>query len=139
MSSITSASFRMNGIDARIMSIMVVPDGATPFITNRQKPKGGVFSPISILISVSSPNHIKSIPSMRRMGKKMGKVIIIIDTCSIKEPRTRRSNCIAMKSTIGGSERPTTNSAKPFVAPLKAKIWLKATEPVRIMNIITTI
>jgi len=119
------------------MSPMVVSGGATPFITNRQRPKGGDFIPISRLMRTNSPNHIKLNPNTSTMGKNMGKVIIIMETTSMKQPRIRMRNCIMRRSAMGGRLRPATISVKPRVAPLKAKIWLKAVEPVRIINIMT--
>ena len=52
----------MNGIAALQMSAMVVPGGATPCITNRRRPKGGVVKPISRAISTITPNQIRSNP-----------------------------------------------------------------------------
>ena len=39
------------------MSAIVVSGDATPFITNKFMPKGGVVTDISILMSTNKPNH----------------------------------------------------------------------------------
>ena len=58
--SITMAikSHTRKGRAARTMSPNVVPGGATPFITNKSMPKGGVDSAISKLRSISTANQI---------------------------------------------------------------------------------
>ena len=87
---------------------MVVPLGATPFITKRSMPKGGVVIAISMLRSISNPNHIGSKPRAKIMGIYIGTLIIIIAVALIKLPRTSRTICIAMTSTMGARGRLTT-------------------------------
>ena len=56
------------------MSRMVVPGGATPFITNNNSPNGGVVKLISSDKSMMRPNQIGSKPSVSASGKKIGTV-----------------------------------------------------------------
>ena len=137
--SMAERSIIINGITDLYMSIMVIPLGATPFITKRHRPKGGVVIPICILINVSKPNQIGSKPRARTIGMNIGKVIIMIETCSIKVPKITIRACITIIMMSGDMSKLTTTSTRPLLAPVKASIWLKAVDPVRIMNIITVI
>ena len=58
---------------------MVVPFGATPFITKSKSPKGGVVKLISRASSMISPNQIGSKFSVTASGKKIGTVSSIIE------------------------------------------------------------
>ena len=57
-----------NGRAARQISPMVVPEGADPFITKSNIPKGGVDMAISRFRSMRMANHMGSKPSPRIMG-----------------------------------------------------------------------
>ncbi len=73
-------SMMMNGFAACMISFIVVSDGATPFITKRSRPNGGVFTPISMVIRAMIPNHRGSNPRVRARGMKIGIEIIMIET-----------------------------------------------------------
>jgi len=77
---------------------MVVPAGATPFITNNSKPSGGVEKLISKAKSTTMPNQIKSKPKDWAKGKKNGTVSIMMEICSMKVPKT--SKTMKMASSI---------------------------------------
>ena len=75
-------------------------------------------------------------------GIKMGRIIIITVTELINMPRIIHANCMAIIMNMGGMVRPIVNSTRPRPAPLKARIWLKATDPkmsVNIMHVINTV
>ena len=139
MTSMAKRSIRIKGAMDLYMSIMVVPGGATPFITNRQSPKGGVVIPICMLMRTSKPNQMGSNSRALTRGINMGKVIIMMETCSIKVPKITIRACITIIMMSGDMSKLTTTSTSPLLAPVKASIWLKAVDPVRIMNIITVI
>ncbi len=69
MISMTTVLSSRNGTEARYTSIMVVPGGATAFMTNSPKPNGGEIAAISILSSMIAPNQIGERCSASMMGK----------------------------------------------------------------------
>jgi len=71
----TRSSMVMNGAAAAYICLTVISFGATPFMTNRSSPKGGVIRLISITISKSTPNQIMLKLADQASGKKKGSVI----------------------------------------------------------------
>lgn len=75
------------------ISSIVVPGGATPFITKSTSPKGGEMCATSRLTSMRTANHTGSNPRAVIMGMNRGTVIIIImATASMRHPRTKPSH-----------------------------------------------
>src|SRR4030042_1873445 len=91
----------MKGIPDLIISSIIVPGGATLFITNKDMPKGGDSSPTSILIRNTTAHQTGLKPRAWTMGINIGSVIIIMGTCPINMPRNIRTICINMLSTNG--------------------------------------
>lgn len=73
------------------------------------------------------------------MGMNSGIVIIIMETALINIPRNSRITCIAMTITIGSRGRSVVKLIKPLLASVKARISLKAFDPVRSMNSIPVV
>lgn len=78
-------------------------------------------------------------PRVSTIGIKIGKVIIIIEACSINIPKNRVTICMRIIMTIGAIEIPVVNLTRAPVAPVKANIWLNALAPRNIINIMTEI
>jgi len=100
------------------MSPIFVPEGATPFITNKPRPNGGVVTAISILSSIIAPNHTGSKPSALVIGINTGRVTIMMDTGSRNIPRSSNKHCMPAKIPKGCQFNPPTNETKPRVAPV---------------------
>ena len=83
----TTTFITTNGIAALQTSDIVVPDGATPFITNKPKPNGGVKSPVSRLIRSSRQYKMGLTPRVSMIGINVGMVIIKMESPSRKQPR----------------------------------------------------
>ena len=72
---------------------------ATPLITKRFNPTGGVINANSMFIVMITANHTGSIPMASKIGKMMGSVMMVIETTSKKSPRkmkmmhTKTINC----------------------------------------------
>ena len=62
--------------------------GATPWMTKRFMPTGGVISPISATVTSRMPNQIGSKSSARITGKTNGTVSRIMESASMKQPST---------------------------------------------------
>ena len=122
----TRAMHRMpmktKGVVARQISDMVISGGATPFITKRVTPKGGVIKPVSRAISMTMPYQIGLYPKALMTGINIGKVIIIMATVSMKKPRMRTAITMAMTITIGGMARLIIKFVIPAAEPVKANI-----------------
>src|ERR1700738_620911 len=69
MMNMTAVFNAIIGTDALYTSIMLVPDGATAFITNSPKPKGGEIAAISMLSSMIAPNQLGERCSASMIGK----------------------------------------------------------------------
>jgi len=136
---ITKQSIKRYGTLARKISPMVVSAGATPFKTNKIMPNGGDFSAITMLMTIIIPNNNGSKPTPLTIGIKIGIVIIIIEIEPMNVPRKNSRSWLAMMRIMGGSGRFITNSVIPLLAPEKARSWLKVTDDVTIINIITVI
>jgi len=93
MSAVAIRSSNTKGRAASIISLME-NSGATPFMVNRERPKGGVSPPKSTLIKKMTPNYTGSKPSSLIMGIKIGRVIITILTASTRQPRIKRMICM---------------------------------------------
>ena len=72
-----------------------------PFITKRRNPNGGVVSEISRESSTNRPNKSGLKPMVLIIGINMGKVIIMMEICSIKVPRNNMTSCMNMMSMKG--------------------------------------
>ena len=83
------------------MSPVVVSGGATPFITNKHKPKGGVTKLVSTTTSNNNPNHSGSKPRASTIGIYKGIIIIIKATASIKQPKTNTTAIMAIMMVMG--------------------------------------
>jgi hypothetical protein len=94
--------------------------GATLFITNRRKPKGGVFIATSRLISIINVNRTPLYPKEDTIGINIGMVIIMIATASMKVPRIRMTICIIIMRNMGDIFKPEAKLTSPEVAPEKA-------------------
>lgn len=101
---------------------MVVPGGATAFMTNSEDPKGGEVVATSRFISVTTPNHTGSKPTASTMGIKSGIATIIMAGLGINMPRISTTTCIEMSTQIGETGMPAANLINPELAPLKARI-----------------
>ena len=108
------------------MSPIVVSFGATPFITNKDIPKGGVIIASSMLSRTIVANQTSLNPKVRIKGTNIGRVIIIMPTGSIKPPIISIRICMVMIKNILGNLRLIPNSTRPWLAPLKERISLKA-------------
>ena len=118
---------------------MVVSGGATPFMTNSKRPKGGVVKPISSRISISTPNQTRSMPASWARGMKNGSVIIIMLTWSMKQPRNKRISSIDTTSMVGCSSSALTSLSSPSVAPEKDRICEKVIDAQIMKRIMTEI
>src|ERR1051325_10205375 len=98
---------------------MVMLGGATPFMVNSSKPKGGVNKPSCMQIKNSTPNHTGSIPSFCTSGMKNGSVISIMDTGSTNHPTNSRTAIMPSTSTVADSPCAETSPTMPLVAPEK--------------------
>ena len=98
-----------------------------------------MISPISKLISMSTPNHTGSNPSTFTMGMKMGRQIIMMEMVSMNMPIRNTRACMARSTRRGLTSKPVTRSTRPPVAPLKAKSELKVFEAAMIIRIMTEI
>ena len=69
--------------------------GAMPLMTKRLSPTGGVMSPVSTTMSTMMPNQIAVSSGLRprssdmTMGKKIGMVRRIMESESMRQPKTR--------------------------------------------------
>ena len=86
----------MKGSAARQISPKRVPGGATPCMTNSNRPNGGVVKLISIASSMITANQISFMSIARpksrpcTIGKKIGTVSSIIASWSMNMPSSRR-------------------------------------------------
>ena len=69
---------------------MVVPSGATPFMTKSSMPTGGVTDDISMFGNTKTPHQTGSMPKALTIGMNMGMVTITMDPLSIKVPMKSR-------------------------------------------------
>ena len=95
------------------MSVMLVPGGATPFITKRFKPKGGVIPAVSILIRKITANQTGSKPRVRITGTNIGRVIIIIATALMNIPRNKRTTIMEATRSIDSMFKLVVYSIRP--------------------------
>ena len=92
--------------------------------------------PIVIDNSINKPNHIGSKPKATAIGINIGTAIIIIEICSIIVPIIiKRTNMIAQVN-MGDKGKSVVIPTIPRLIPVKARSWLKATEPATIIKII---
>src|ERR1700694_4081925 len=96
---------------------MVVPSGATAFITNRPKPKGGEIAAISMFNSMIAPNQIGERCSASMMGKYMGTVSRIIASDSMKVPSSSNTSCMETTTQVGLKSVDVASSTMPCDAP----------------------
>lgn len=73
------------------------------FMEKRTNPKGGVSNPISIVMIVRIPNHIRSYPIAVTIGTIKGTVTSKIDVESNTIPRITMINKNIIKITISGT------------------------------------
>jgi len=91
--------------------------------------------PIVIDTSINKPNHIGSNPKATAIGINIGTAIIIIEICSIIVPIIiKRTNMIAHVN-MGDKGKSVAIPTIPRLIPVKAKSWLKATDPATIIKI----
>ena len=76
-------------------------------------------------------------PKVFTIGIKIGRVIIMIDTCSIKQPKRTTMANMMIKTQKGPTAAPRTSWSIPRLAPEKARTWLKAAEAAMMVRIIT--
>ena len=89
----------------RYMSSIAVPGGATPFITNRLRPNGGVVVAISELRRKSTANQTGSNPKAYTTGINKGMVISIMETTVTNVPMNSKTSCMAIKIRMGDKGR----------------------------------
>ena len=116
-------------------SDMVVPFGATAFITNRTVPKGGVRFDSSALTSKSAVYQIGSRLVAVIMGIVKGITIIIRPATGIARPKITTIICMITTTTKGERFDSITNFTRPWLASVKVRIWLKAVDEQIISNI----
>ena len=107
----------------------MVPEGATPFITNSSNPKGGVVKLISNDNNMIRANQTRSKPSDCARGKKIGTVSSIIEICSINIPSKSRTANMIINIANGARSNDVAHFTNPREAPEKANSWLKVAEP----------
>ena len=86
INAITMRSQPRKGRAARMISPIVVSGGATPFIINKQAPKGGVVVAISMLSRNITENHTGSRPRDLITGIAKGITIRITPVVAINIP-----------------------------------------------------
>ena len=92
--------------------------GATPLMTNKAVPKGGVVVAISMLRSMMALNQRALNPRVPTIGMKMGRVTIIMVTGSKNIPMKIKMNCMAMITKKGGISNWTVKLTRPWLAPV---------------------
>ena len=100
------------------------------------RPKGGVIRPRVMHNSINKPNHIGSYPRANATGINIGTQIMIMDICSIIVPSRINKKRMEAIINIGEKGKLVAISTIPLVIPVKAKSWLKATDPATIIKII---
>ncbi len=105
INTIMKISIKMKGKTAPTISLMVVPGGATPFITNRRKPNGGVSWPMTRLMTNMMPNHKVSTFNALRTGKNIGMVSIMMGIAPMKQPKIKTTICMRITRMMGGKGR----------------------------------
>jgi hypothetical protein len=108
--------------------------GATLFMVNSSRPKGGVIRPSCMAMRNSTPNQIGSMPALVTRGMKKGSVSSIMLTWSTKQPRISRMMIIARISMSGLRFSEPTAPRKPLVAPEKPSNCEKAVAPTMMNN-----
>ena len=84
----TIRSKKMNGITPRATWRKSASFPTAPSTANRLIPTGGVTTDISINLTSTMPNQMGSISSVVTTGNRNGKVTIIIEVVSRKQPST---------------------------------------------------
>ena len=118
---------------------MVTSSGATDFMMNSRRPKGGVISPTSSAISISTPNQIGSTPPMPISGMKKGRVMSMMLIWSISMPSSSATSSIMRISVPISMSRAVTRPTSSRVAPEKDRIWEKVIDPLMMMKIIAVV
>ena len=88
-----------NGNAARTTLIMGIP--ATPEVTKRFNPTGGVIIPISIFTTMMIPRWIGSIPNSIAIGNTKGATITIKPDGSINWPPINKITFTTIKNMTG--------------------------------------
>ena len=133
----TIRSQTRKGAAARHISPSLVPAGADPFMTKRRIPKGGVDMAISRLSNIRIANQMGSYPRPWMTGIKMGIVIIIMDTCSMKVPRIMSITIMMISTASLDTWMSLIRLTRPIVLPVYARILLYVLEAAIIMKAIT--
>ena len=88
------------------MSCIVVSSGATPFMVNRIRPKGGVVGAISRVSIRMTANQTGSKPRLLTIGIKKGSVIIMMAIKSTNIPKNVTIASIPKRIKMGLTGRP---------------------------------